>query len=307
MSNLSFTDRLKLERLLGMSSGYVLDFSNRTFQEFVNEAVHLDILAEQFNQGSGSKANRLRALLERQPDQVVGKLILALFRYQKEFCSESMDADLWASCIGIGNRLCGIQGSKSAQTSRAEQSLSTQTNHTQIIRGDEAKERELSALLQKFEEMAISRDPHRRGYLLQDILNRAFVANGIPTVKSFTRNNGGEQIDGAFRFDGWHYIAECRWREQLADIRQLDGLKGQVDRSGKQTMGVFISINGWSVNVPPLLKQNREKCIFLMDGYDLRCVLNQEIELSELLIRKLTHLNIEAEPYLSAASISRKS
>jgi len=56
-------------------------------------------------------------------------------------------------------------------------------------------------------------------------------------------------------------------------------------------------------NVPNLLKQNRDKCIFLMEGYDLRCVLAQEIELHELLNRKLAHLNIEAEPYLSVASI----
>ena len=36
-------------------------------------------------------------------------------------------------------------------------------------------------------------------------------------------------------------------------------------------MGVFLSVNGWSENVPQLLKQNSEKSILLMDGYDLRC------------------------------------
>jgi hypothetical protein len=122
-------------------------------------------------------------------------------------------------------------------------------------------------------------------------------------TKPFTRNNGAEQIDGAFKFDAWHYIAECRWREQLADTRQLDGLLGQVGRSGKQTMGLFLSINGWSLHVPPLLKQNGNKCIVLVDGYDLRCVLEQQIDLAELLNAKLTHLNIEAEPFLSAATI----
>jgi hypothetical protein len=29
----------------------------------------------------------------------------------------------------------------------------------------------------------------------------------------------GEQIDGAYEMNGWHYIVECRWREQLANIR----------------------------------------------------------------------------------------
>ena len=42
--------------------------------------------------------------------------------------------------------------------------------------------------------------------------------------------------------DAWHYIVECRWRTKLADIRELDGLYGQIARSGKQTMGLYVSI-----------------------------------------------------------------
>ena len=75
----------------------------------------------------------------------------------------------------------------------------------------------------------------------------AGVPNGRDTKRepsSFARNSGGEQIDGAFKLDDWHYIVECRWRERLADIRQLDGLYGQVQRSGRQTMGLYLSVNG---------------------------------------------------------------
>jgi hypothetical protein len=154
-------------------------------------------------------------------------------------------------------------------------------------------------LLMMFDDLARSDDHHRRGYLLQDLSNRLFDIHEIPVVRSFARNEGAEQIDGAFKLEGWHYIGELRWREKVADIRQLDGLLGQVNRSGRQTMGMFLSINGWSENVPHLLKQNPEKCIFLMDGYDLRCVLAFEADLTELLIAKLAHLNLRGEPFLS--------
>jgi hypothetical protein len=157
-------------------------------------------------------------------------------------------------------------------------------------------------LLMMFDDMAKSEDPHRRGYLLQDLLNRLFDLHEVPVFRAFTRNDGAEQIDGAFRLEGWHYIVECRWRQKLADIRQLDGLLGQIQRSGKQTMGMFLSINGWSENVAPLLKQNPEKCIFLMDGYDLRCVLAGDIDLRELLLAKLECLNLDAEPFLGASA-----
>lgn len=155
-------------------------------------------------------------------------------------------------------------------------------------------------LLLMFDELARSGDPHKRGFLLQDLLNRVFTLHGIGVVRSFTRNEGAEQIDGAFKLEGWHYIVECRWRKKLADIRELDGLKGQVDRSGRQTMGFFLSMNGWSDNVPRLLKQNPEKSIVLMDGYDLRCVLAMEVDLSDFILAKIAQLNYEGEPFYGA-------
>jgi hypothetical protein len=144
-----------------------------------------------------------------------------------------------------------------------------------------------------------------RGYLLEDLLARTFGLHGVEVARSFRRNEGGEQIDGAFRFDGWHYIVECRWRAEPADMRQLDGLVGQVGRSGHQTMGLFLSINGWSGNVVPLLKQGGEKWLILMDGYDLRCVLARQIELRSLLISKIAALNFKSEPFLSAGDLLR--
>lgn len=57
MSRLSHIEKQKLERELGMGSGYVLDFSNRTFEEFFREVVGVEIYADRFALGSGSKAN----------------------------------------------------------------------------------------------------------------------------------------------------------------------------------------------------------------------------------------------------------
>lgn len=159
-------------------------------------------------------------------------------------------------------------------------------------------------LLSMFDHLtATSETPQRRGLLLEDLLNRVFDLHGVAVTRSFTRNHGGEQIDAAFEFDGWHYLVECRWREKLADIRQLDGLVGQVNRSGKQTMGLFLSINGWSENVPPLLKQNPGKNVFLMHGYDLRLLLAQPLDLRMALKTKLSALNLETEPYAAITGL----
>ncbi len=161
--------------------------------------------------------------------------------------------------------------------------------------------KQLDLLLMMFDDLAKSQDPQKRGFLLQELLNQTFDLYEIPVVNSFKRNDGAEQIDGAFKLEGWHYLVECRWRKKLADIRQLDGLKGQVDRSGKQTMGLFLSIERWSENVPAMLKQNPSKSIILMDGIDLRAVLCGYANLQQLLIAKIAHLNLQNESFFGVA------
>lgn len=179
-----------------------------------------------------------------------------------------------------------------------------QTNEVQIGREKQEhneKMEQYKLLLMMFDEISIKEtNPQQRGYYLEDLINRLFQLNDIALMESFRRNNGGEQIDGSFKMDGWYYIVEMKWTKQLSDMSQLDSLYGKVSRSGKQTMGLFISINGWSSNVIPLMKQHPDKSILLMDGYDLRVVLAREISLIELLQKKIAEFNLKSEPFMSA-------
>jgi RNA-directed DNA polymerase len=158
-------------------------------------------------------------------------------------------------------------------------------------------------LLKRFEDLCASGDAHQRGYQLETLLKDTMHFYEIKVTESFKRNEGAEQIDGAFEFNNWHYIVECRWREKLADVSQIDTLNGKVERSGHQTMGLFFSINGWSDFVIPTLKQNPRKRIFLMNGSDFNKVLNGEVNLVDLLSEKISKLNTRAEPYYSAEDI----
>jgi len=83
MSNLSSIERIKLEKLLDMSGGYVLDFSNRTFDDFVLENTGLGISETKYIDidASSSKANRLRSFWRQESNHLVGKLLLALLEY----------------------------------------------------------------------------------------------------------------------------------------------------------------------------------------------------------------------------------
>ena len=49
MAKLSFTEKQLIERVFGMGSGYVLNFSNREFEEFMKDVVSYNITAVRRN------------------------------------------------------------------------------------------------------------------------------------------------------------------------------------------------------------------------------------------------------------------
>ena len=111
MSTLRTIEKTQLEQLLGLGSGYVLEFSNRTFQSFVNESAGLDIYQEKYAFNGDSKANRLRAFWQVEPDHVVAKVLAGLIEYW-DYQYPQPDANSKAladKCRSIVTRLAGKQ------------------------------------------------------------------------------------------------------------------------------------------------------------------------------------------------------
>lgn len=156
-------------------------------------------------------------------------------------------------------------------------------------------------LLKMYEDLEKSQDHHSRGYILEKLLNQVFKLYEIPATTSFRRNQNAEQIDGGFNLEGRHYLVECRWRKKPAGPAQVGEFYAKVDNSGGQPMGLFLSINGWSRNVPSLVKKYKNKCIILMDGNDLHSVLSGMIGLQELIKAKYQNLTFKNEPFYGAA------
>ena len=111
MADLTSIEKLRLERLFGMGSGYVLDFSNRTFDEFILDNTRVNIYEEKFSYSSGSKANRLRAFWDKESNYLVGKLLLAMLEYWKTQNQlynrevKTQENEIYAECVKIAERL----------------------------------------------------------------------------------------------------------------------------------------------------------------------------------------------------------
>lgn len=78
MSNLTTADKQYLENALRMSNGYVLNFSDKTFKEFFQNDLHIDIYNNKYAMNGTSKANRLRTFFQLENNQLVGKAIICL-------------------------------------------------------------------------------------------------------------------------------------------------------------------------------------------------------------------------------------
>jgi hypothetical protein len=106
MSDLSYIEKNQLERQFAMGSGYVLDFTDRTFSEFVLESTRRNIYDSRYHYQSGSKANRLRAFWKEEPNHIAGKLINDLLDYC--VANDEPASALLIECRQIAQRL--LQG-----------------------------------------------------------------------------------------------------------------------------------------------------------------------------------------------------
>jgi len=81
MAEFDYNENEIIEDFLGMKSGYVLDFSNRTFHDFVNKSVKRNIYDEVYHYASNSKANLLRKFFQVESSATIAKLLEDLVNY----------------------------------------------------------------------------------------------------------------------------------------------------------------------------------------------------------------------------------
>jgi hypothetical protein len=154
---------------------------------------------------------------------------------------------------------------------------------------------QLGSLNRDFSELVVSTDLQGRGYRLEAILKQLFELFDLDPKASFKIE--GEQIDGAFTFDGVDYLFEAKWQNEFVRANALDSLASKVQRKLDNTLGLFLSINGFSPDGINAHSSGR-KVLLLMDGSDIMAVLDGRIELPELLKRKRRHAAQTGEIYM---------
>lgn len=124
----------------------------------------------------------------------------------------------------------------------------------------------------------------RRGYALERILAELSRLSCLETTEAFRVN--GEQVDGAVKFDGEHYLIEAKWQERSASNEPVYQFAGKV--AGKlYGRGLFISVNGFSPEVIRSLVVGKEIQTLFVDGEDLILVLEGHLTFRDMVDRKV--------------------
>ena len=126
------------------------------------------------------------------------------------------------------------------------------------------------------------RAPQGRGVQFEKFLTALFELFDMEPRLSYSLER--EQIDGSLSFDTDDYIVEAKWWKSAVDRRELDIFDSKVRRKGKNALGIFVSVSGFTKDA---LDEYENRASFVtFDGGDLFLVLEGRIRLDDLLKRK---------------------
>jgi len=164
-------------------------------------------------------------------------------------------------------------------TKEQEESRKRKLETEKRIAKNKSLDDELSELRTRFNKIATNSNLQKRGYDLEPFLRDLFMLFELDPKGSF--KNYGEQIDGAFTFDGTDYLLEAKWKQKV-DRGELASFCFKVDSKLKIAIGLFVTMEG----LTPQAIAPEFKSIIIMDSIDIIAVLDGRVKLPDLLYKK---------------------
>ncbi len=265
-----------LDDLFGISSGYVLDFTNRTFAEFFEKELGIDIYDNKYAYGSGSKGRRLYAFLDIEPETLVARALRALWEY-REFgrgpsaANSDTEKRSAARFFQLVHSMDGKGGLVPSVGTDATLRDAAPPAHALA---------ELNGRLLKLTSMKA----HERGFAFERFLTDLFGLYKLDPRRSFRLV--GEQIDGSFELPPDTFLLEAKWQDLRVGQADLLTFAGKVDGKAQWSRGLFVSYTGFSEDGLHAFAQGRRTGIICLDGLDLTQVLSGGLNFVEVLQRK---------------------
>lgn len=281
MPNIRSIDMLFLEELLAMNSGYVLNFSDRTFTQFFAEELNCDIDDPAYAVNGTSKGKRLRTFLQTVNIPTVARTLKALWEYREAVRLRDKQMDNVENAEGrllaLINRL---EGNPEAVKP---------VGQDPVLAFDRPRLFQLKTDLLVLHLLA----PQARGYAFEKLLCDIFNVYGLEAQEPFLQR--GEQIDGSFQLNNETYLLEAKWQGNQTGVADLHIFHGKLEQKAAWTRGLFISNSGFTED--GLAAFGRGKRVICTDGLDLHDTMHREIPLNHVLERKVRRAAETGSPF----------
>lgn len=267
MSSILQLDISILDDIFEMTGGWVLDFSDRTMEEFFSD-INISIYSPQYMTNGTSKAKIFRCFLKKIDNKTAAKSINYLLEYRatKEKYLQLTQKQI----AGLKNLF-----------SRLGEDLILQEINENDVKFQAKPNFNYDSLLTKFQ-VLLGLPPQERGYAFERFLIELFDSSGLSPKSPFKLK--GEQIDGSFQLGEATYLVEAKWEATKTGVDKLHTFHGKLDEKAHWTRGIFISYSGFSED--GLHTFGRGKRLICLSGEDLWYLLEKRLPLPEVINNK---------------------
>lgn len=125
----------------------------------------------------------------------------------------------------------------------------------------------------------------KRGFEFEKILKNCLSSEGLDPRSSYKTD--GEQIDGSFFLDGSVFLLEAKWHKDELPASSIYQFKGKVDGKLVGTIGVFISMSGYSKDAVDALTLGKSLNVILFGKEDIDAAISGASSFKKVLKSKL--------------------
>ncbi len=129
----------------------------------------------------------------------------------------------------------------------------------------------MSALRVKYDEIQ-KLEPQARGRAFERLLGMMLEEAKLRHALSY--RPAGEEIDGAFWWLNRTILLEAKWVKKPIPASSIYAFKGKVSGKFKNTIGIFVSMSGYSKDCVDALVHGKELDILLFDKDDVLAVID---------------------------------
>ncbi len=179
---------------------------------------------------------------------------------------------------------------KEAQERAREQRAKIQRSLT-----DKAK------LQQQLDEMHSKVGTQEGGYEFEEWFYKLLDFCEITNRKPY--KSGGRQIDGSMTHEGTTYLVELKFTKEQSGATDIDSLKAKVHKMADNTMGIMVSISGYSSTAITEASGSKTP-LLIMDASHLYMFLSGAMDFGEIVSRVRRHASQTGEAYLPTSKFN---